>query len=370
MEKLAIINQGIQMKSILDFYKNKKVFITGHTGFKGAWLCQLLLNVGAVVKGYALRPNTEPALFSLLQLETVMESCIGDVNDYAHLEKEILVFEPDFIFHLAAQPLVRYSYKHSVETHQTNIIGTANVLEAARGLKGSCKIVCITTDKVYKNKEWQYPYRESDELGGYDPYSASKAAAELVIASYRESFFTNTPLEVASVRAGNVIGGGDWSQDRLIPDMVRSFKSGEKVILRNPDSIRPWQHVLDPLFGYLKLGMFMATYNHQYDQAWNFGPASNDTRSVAEVAKIFHEVYNVRFDYTVNKSDHLHEAGILKLDISKSSALLRWGPCFGTNDAIAITANWYKSLSDGITALELVNKDIQKFLSNTNGEKL
>lgn len=350
------------MKEMLAFYKNKKVFITGHTGFKGAWLAQLLNENGSILKGYSKAPNTHPSLFQLLQLDTKIDSCIADINDYTRLEKEILDFAPDFIFHLAAQPLVRYSYQNSVETHQTNIIGTAGLLEASRKLQNKCVIVCITTDKVYKNKEWSHPYRESDELGGYDPYSSSKAAAELVIESYRQSFFTNTNIQVASARAGNVIGGGDWSADRLIPDLVRTLNNNEKAVLRNPNAIRPWQHVLDPLFGYLTLGMLLAVDHHQFDQAWNFGPLNDEAKSVSEVAQIFHKTYGVPFDFEINGVGQPHEAGILKLDISKSKSLLNWKPRFKTDLAIKLTANWYKSFSDGVSAVELVNNDITEFL--------
>lgn len=350
------------MKEILEFYKDKKVFITGHTGFKGSWLAHLLKQNGSILKGYSNAPNTNPNLFHLLQLDSRIDSCIADIIDFSKLEREILDFAPDFIFHLAAQPLVRYSYQNTVETHQTNIIGTAGLLEACRKLQNKCVIVCITTDKVYKNKEWSHPYRESDELGGYDPYSSSKAAAELIIESYRQSFFTNTNIQVASARAGNVIGGGDWSTDRLIPDIITTLNNNEKVQLRNPSSIRPWQHVLDPLLGYLKLGMLMAVNRHKFDQAWNFGPNNDDAKSVLEVAQIFHKIYGVPFHFDINKAVQPHEAGILKLDISKSNSLLKWKPRFETDLAIKLTANWYKSFFDGVSAVQLVNNDITKLL--------
>jgi CDP-glucose 4,6-dehydratase len=229
-------------------------------------------------------------------------------------------------------------------------------------LKNNCVIVCITTDKVYKNQEWEFPYRETDELGGYDPYSSSKAAAELVISSFRQSFFKSNNIQVASVRAGNVIGGGDWSEDRLIPDIVRALSNNTKVEIRNPQSIRPWQHVLDPLLGYLMLAKLMAIYPDKFDQAWNFGPQNNEVKSVVEVLNIFYKYNNMSSYYDIKENLVLHEAGILKLDISKSQSLLGWSPKLGTEEAINLTANWYKNFSDGIEAAQLVNNDIKYFL--------
>jgi CDP-glucose 4,6-dehydratase len=350
------------MEKIIKFFSQKKIFITGHTGFKGSWLSYLLNENGAKIKGYSKEPNTKPSLYYLLDLNNKISSTINDINSYLTLEKEILEFEPDFIFHLAAQPLVRYSYSNSLETHNTNIIGTANVLEAARKLKNKCNIICITTDKVYKNQEWEFPYRETDELGGYDPYSSSKAAAELLISSYRQSFFTNSNVQIASVRAGNVIGGGDWSEDRLIPDIVRSISNNTNIEIRNPNSIRPWQHVLDPLFGYLKLAMLMSKFPGKYDQAWNFGPLNNDVKTVHEVLDIFYKANNIKIEYKLNTDNNVHEAGILKLDISKSTSKLNWAPILETKFAIELTANWYKNYLEGATASELVNNDIKYFI--------
>jgi CDP-glucose 4,6-dehydratase len=360
MEKLEVKN--IIMKEVLNFYKNKKIFITGHTGFKGSWLTHLLIENGSVIKGYSKEPVTNPSLYYLLGLDKKVNSIINDINSFTSIEEEILDFKPDFIFHLAAQPLVRYSYSNTLETHTTNIIGTANVLESARKLSNNCVIVCITTDKVYKNKEWEFPYRETDELGGYDPYSSSKAAAELIISSFRESFFSTGNIQVATVRAGNVIGGGDWSHDRLIPDIVRGISNNEKVEIRNLNSIRPWQHVLDPLLGYLTLAMQMSKYPRKFDQAWNFGPQNNEVKSVMEVLNIFYRANNLQCDYEISKKSNAHEAGILKLDISKSMSLLNWKPIIDTNTAIEITANWYKLYMKGMSAIELVNNDIKYFL--------
>ena len=350
------------MIEVLNFFRNKKIFITGHTGFKGSWLTHLLNENGAIIKGFSKKPNTNPSLFNLLGLDSCINSVINDINFYSIIEKEIFDFKPDFIFHLAAQPLVRYSYNNSLETHNTNIIGTANVLEAARKLTNKCVIICITTDKVYKNKEWDFPYRETDELGGYDPYSSSKAAAELIISSFRQSYFTSNNIQVASARAGNVIGGGDWSEDRLIPDIVKSISSNTNIEIRNPNSIRPWQHVLDPLFGYLKLAMRMSEIPGKYDQAWNFGPLNNDVKTVHEVFNIFNKTNNIKSEYKLNTFNNLHEASILKLDISKTISKLNWTPILDTQFAIELTANWYKNFTEGVKATELVNNDIKYFI--------
>ena len=350
------------MKEVLNFFRNKKIFITGHTGFKGSWLTHLLNDNGAIIKGFSKKINTNPNLYNLLSLDSRINSVINDINSFSIIEKEIFDFSPDFIFHLAAQPLVRYSYNNSLETHNTNIIGTANVLEAARKLTNQCVIICITTDKVYKNQEWEFPYRETDELGGYDPYSSSKAAAELIISSFRQSYFTSNNIQVASARAGNVIGGGDWSEDRLIPDIVRAISNNTNIEIRNPNSIRPWQHVLDPLFGYLKLAMLMSKTPGKYDQAWNFGPPNNEVKTVHEVLDIFYKANNIKSEFKLNTDQNAHEAGILKLDISKTTSKLNWMPILDTKLAIELTANWYKNFMEGASATELVNNDIKYFI--------
>jgi CDP-glucose 4,6-dehydratase len=355
------------MRAVLDFYKGKKIFITGHTGFKGSWLTHLLLECGAIVKGFSKSPNTSPSLFELLNLNNKIDSCIENICNYERLEKELLDFKPDFIFHLAAQSLVRYSYQYSIETHQTNIIGTANILEIARKITNNCVIICITTDKVYKNKEWEYPYSETDELGGYDPYSSSKAAAEIIISSYRESFFKNNNIQVASARAGNVIGGGDWSLDRLVPDLVKSIEANKLLKLRNPKSIRPWQHVLDPLFAYLKLGMLMSNNKNEFDQAWNFGPKNNEEKSVLDIVTIFYQTYEASLNYELDNLQQPHEANILKLDISKATKFMNWAPSFDTEIAIQRTSLWYKHFLEGASPIELINNDIKAYFDY--GEK-
>lgn len=355
--------ENLVNQTILNQFTNKKIVITGHTGFKGAWLAQLLLNVTQNIKGIALKPNTSPNLFDSLNLEKKLDSVFADINDFENLEKQILSFEPDYIFHLAAQPLVRYSYVHTLETYKTNVIGTANILESCKKLTNPCVVVCITTDKVYHNKEEHYAYSEGDHLGGHDPYSSSKAAAELIIDSYRKSFFSEGHIQVASARAGNVIGGGDWSDDRLVPDIVKSIQKNSKIILRNPSSVRPWQHVLDPLFGYLILAAKMNLNPHQFTEAWNFGPNNGEEKTVSEVVNIFYDTYGLEPEVNVQNLNEPHEANLLMLNINKAKSILGWQPTWNTTRAIKETAFWYKSLNLN-NAEFLVNKQIKTFLSN------
>ncbi|UPZ16075.1 CDP-glucose 4,6-dehydratase [Flavobacterium humidisoli] len=328
-------------------YNGKKVFLTGHTGFKGAWMLKTLSILGAKVKGYALEPQTKDDLFHLINGEQICESIIADLRDKKRLEKEIIDFQPDFIFHLAAQPLVRLSYDIPAETFEINVIGTANILDVVRLLEKKCDVVLITTDKVYQNNEWIYPYRENDRLGGYDPYSASKACTELVIDSYRNSFFNSKDYDlhkkgIAVGRAGNVIGGGDWSKDRLIPDIAKAFAIDKPVTIRNPKSIRPWQHVLEPVIGYLLLGANLAAKPIQFNQAYNFGPHFLDALPVIDMLKLAMESWKGG-EYRVESSTNQpHEAGLLKLDISKAIIELNWEPKLNAEEAVKITIDWYK----------------------------
>jgi CDP-glucose 4,6-dehydratase len=354
--------ENLVENKILEFYRGKKVFITGHTGFKGSWLTFLLKLAGAEVMGFSKEPNTNPNLFSELLHHSNIKSIIHDVCDFEKLQKEILKFNPDFIFHLAAQPLVRYSYQNSLETYNTNIMGTANILESCKKLSNECVVVCVTTDKVYHNFEWEYPYRETDKLGGYDPYSASKAAAELLIESYRNSFFANTGISISSVRAGNVIGGGDWSLDRLVPDVVRAVASGQPVILRNPGATRPWQHVLEPIFAYLLLGYHMHQKKDKYNASWNIGPYNQDVRSVLEVCETLINEFGRGEIQIDNGGFHHHEAGKLNLDISKFSTAFHWKPKWSAEQAIKITAAWYSSFINGTPAANLVMNDLSAYL--------
>ena len=337
------------VKDILfdDFYKGRKVFITGHTGFKGSWLLNWLHLLGAEIKGYALNPESENDLYNCIEGHTICESVISDIRSKERLKDEILKFEPDLIFHLAAQPLVRASYEIPSETFEVNVMGTANILDAVRFLEKPCSVIIITTDKVYENREWIHPYRENDNLGGYDPYSASKACAELVINSYRNSFFnpinyTNHNKAIASVRAGNVIGGGDWSKDRLFPDICRALGNHEKIIVRNPEAVRPWQHVLEPLAGYLKLGVGLYKDPIKFSQAFNFGPNADDVLSVEVMVKKAINLWGSGA-YQIPKIETiLHEAKILKLDISKAIDELNWKPRLNGYEAVKKTIDWYK----------------------------
>lgn len=332
----------------LSFYKGKKVFITGHTGFKGSWLTKWLHMLGSEVKGYALVPKNLKDVYNVINGNELCQSVISDIRDKTRLRAEILDFEPDLIFHLAAQPLVRFSYDAPIETFEVNVMGSIHVLDAIRELKNPCAVVMITTDKVYENREWHYPYRETDRLGGRDPYSASKAAAEIAIESYRLSFFPPNDFKVhkksiAVARAGNVIGGGDWAENRLIPDIVKSLELDETVIVRNPYAIRPWQHVLEPVKGYLTLGSHLLEAPELYSDSYNFGPNFQDTLNVEEVVQKSIEIwgkgeYNIQID-----SKAPHEAGLLKLDISKSIAKLNWVPKLNSNEAIKWTIDFYKS---------------------------
>jgi CDP-glucose 4,6-dehydratase len=335
------------MDSRLDIYKNKKVFVTGHTGFKGSWLITLLHLLGAKVKGYALEQEVE-SLYNSIKGNELVESIIGDIRNANFLKQELVSFEPDFIFHLAAQPLVRASYEDPIGTFDINVSGTSNLLNAVRFLGKPCQVVIITTDKVYQNKEWLYPYRENDRLGGYDPYSASKACTELVVDSYRNSFFNPIHLEshktkIVTVRAGNVIGGGDFSKDRIVPDIIRALSSNNTIQVRNPLSIRPWQHVIEPLVGYLLTGAALCeNHEHEYETAYNFGPFDNDELTVAELVNIAVKCWGSGVFSSPLLKDQPHEAGILKLDINKAINLLGWKPKWNANEAIFQTIEWYK----------------------------
>lgn len=339
------------MEMLKTTYQNKKIFLTGHTGFKGSWMLSWLHLLNCDVKGYSLPPQHPQDIYNVVKGDSLCESVIADIRHKERLEQEILSFKPDFIFHLAAQPLVRLSYENTLETYETNVLGTANVLEAVKKLDNSCSVVLITTDKVYENKEWIYPYRENDSLGGYDPYSASKAAAEIVISSYRSSFFNpkefqNHGKAVAVGRAGNVIGGGDWSQDRLIPDIIKSLKEKKQIIVRNPDSIRPWQHVLEPIRGYLQLGAKLVNEPSLFSQAYNFGPHIEDTLTVENIVNKAINIWG-NGEYEIQRNfSNLHEAGLLKLDINKAINELKWLPKLNANEAIQHTINWYKMLID------------------------
>lgn len=346
MEKM--VNMLSELK---ECYEGKKVFLTGHTGFKGSWMLKILSMLGAEVKGYALAPNNDNDFYHLIKGDRLCDSVINDLRDRDSLKNAVLEFQPDFIFHLAAQPLVRLSYEIPSETFEVNAIGTANLLDAVRLLNKSCNIVLITTDKVYHNNEWLYPYREEDRLGGYDPYSASKACTELVIDSYKNSFF-NTNLyqkhqkTIAVGRAGNVIGGGDWSKDRLIPDIAKALSTEQVIIVRNPKSIRPWQHVLEPVAAYLLLGMKLLSDPLEFNKAYNFGPHASDALPVEEMLKLAIQSWGSGAFSVETLEGQPHEAGLLKLDISRAIAELKWKPKLNAELAVKMTMDWYKSFAN------------------------
>lgn len=331
------------------YFKNKNVFITGHSGFKGIWLSLLLKEMGAIVNGYSLNPVQNP-IFDASHYFVFARSYYEDVRNASRLNEAISTVQPDIIFHLAAQPLVLDSYRDPPYTFDVNIMGTVNLLEAMRGYKKKCAVIVITTDKVYENQEWNHPYRESDQLGGHDPYSTSKACVELVVQSYYKSFFsafktTEHKIALATARAGNVIGGGDWSANRLIPDIVRAFQKNNTVLVRNPDAVRPWQHVLDALAGYLALAKKLSEENENpfWQAAWNFGPDTDDNIAVREIVKWAEEYWgDGNYEFASPEKEELHEAGLLRLDSSKATEHLAWKPVWHAKQAISMTLDWYK----------------------------
>ena len=347
----------------LNFYRGKKVFVTGHTGFKGTWLSVWLHALGAQVRGYSLPPTRYQKVFDEIWPSLLFESVLGDVRDRNLLQQHLLDYQPDVVFHLAAQPLVRYSYQQPLETFEVNVMGTAHVLEPLRQLSKPCAVVIITTDKVYENYEWDYPYREVDRLGGHDPYSASKAGAELVVASFRNAFFKSSErlqhVRIATARAGNVIGGGDFSPDRLVPDIVAALTRGHSLEIRNPQSVRPWQHVLEPLAGYLQLGAQL--HNPGFDQAWNFGPHAEDTLTVQELVDLALYHWQGGTYHVATAEGQPHEAKLLKLDSSLAMQRLGWKPKWNASQALEATMRWYLRHHSGGSALELMRNDIQSY---------
>jgi CDP-glucose 4,6-dehydratase len=355
------------MPEFSNTFKNKKVFLTGHTGFKGSWLTVWLKMMGADVKGYSLKPE-KISLYNKIKSQIDVESVIADIRNTNRLKKEILSFEPDFVFHLAAQAIVRESYKIPVETFETNVIGTANVLDALRFLKKKCICVVVTTDKVYENLELNYAYKETDKLGGYDPYSASKASAEIITESFRLSFFNPDNFNqhkkaVATGRAGNVIGGGDYAIDRIVPDIFRALSSHKTIIVRNPKAVRPWQHVLEPLHGYLILAAKMNSDPKKYASSYNFGPEDGNTYAVEDLVNLAIKKWGEgNFKNEVKKNTH-HEAGLLMLDISKAKKELSWKPGWNSPTTIAKTIDWYKkSLLKNTDILRLCEEDIMSYI--------
>ncbi|MDR0646180.1 MAG: CDP-glucose 4,6-dehydratase [Elusimicrobiota bacterium] len=345
-----------------NIYKGKRVLLTGHTGFKGGWLALWLKTLGAQVAGYSLPPNTNPSFFEVLKIDSKIKSVFGDILDVKELEKVFSEVKPQIVFHLAAQPLVRLSYAEPVLTYKTNVIGTLNMFEAARKCSGVKAFVNITTDKCYENKEIRRGYKETDPMGGYDMYSSSKGCSEILSSSYRRSFL-KTGYALATARAGNVIGGGDWALDRLVPDCIKSINENQTVEIRNPLAIRPWQHVLEPLSGYLLLGQKLLEEREKFAEGFNFGPEKNSVYSVAEVAKKIIKYYG-KGEILVHKRDNLHEAGLLTLNINKAKKRLGWAPSWNTERTIKNTVKWYKDFYDGKNIEGLTFAQIKEYEEN------
>jgi CDP-glucose 4,6-dehydratase len=351
-----------------EFWTNKKVLITGHTGFKGSWLSLLLQQLGAIIYGYALEPPTHPSLYNEANIDKLVNSTIADIRHYEKLFATLQSVKPDIIIHMAAQPLVRDSYKNPVETYQVNVMGIVNLLEAVRYTPGVKAVVNVTSDKCYENREWIWGYRENEPMGGYDPYSNSKGCSELVTASFRNSFFnpgkySEHGVALASARAGNVIGGGDWAEDRLIPDILRAFIKGEKVKIRSPYAIRPWQHVLEPLTGYLTLAEKLFNNGINYAEAWNFGPDEADAKPVEWIVKNLCEKWGKSASYEMDEKMHPHEATFLKLDCSKAKTRLNWHPRWDIEKTLESIVEWNKAWLNKDDMDKVCNRQIKNFFS-------
>ena len=349
----------------VEFWNGKKVFITGHTGFKGSWLSLWLQSMGALVKGYALEPPTSPSLFVEAKVANNMESEIGDIRNLDTLKASMTAFNPDVLIHMAAQPLVRLSYLEPVETYAINVMGTVNVLESARSCSNLKAIVSVTTDKCYENKEWEWGYRENEPMGGHDPYSNSKGCAELVTSAYRKSFFNSpgTP-SLASARAGNVIGGGDWAEDRLIPDILKSFESNKPVIIRNPLSTRPWQHVLEPLSGYLVLAQQLFSKGDEFAEGWNFGPKEEDSKPISWILDKMLTDWGNGAGWELDTNNNPHEAKFLKLDCSKAAYKLHWQPRWDLEYTLRTIVSWHQKWSEGKNMNEICLQEIARYLKS------
>jgi len=355
-----------------NIYQNKTVLVTGHTGFKGSWLVYWLHKMGARVVGYALDAPTTPSHFNLLDLDII--SVIGDIRDQKKLDETFITYQPEIIFHLAAQPLVRLSYDEPIETYETNVLGTLKVLEVCRKTDSVKAIVNITSDKAYENREWIWGYRENDPMGGYDPYSSSKGCAELLASSYRNSYFNLNTYGIkhhtllASCRAGNVIGGGDWAEDRLITDIMVSVSQDKKVKIRNPYATRPWQHVLEPLSGYLHIGQKLLEGKKEFAEGWNFGPSDEGSISVEEVVKYIQKYWH-KIEYELNlNEDYPHEANLLKLDCSKAHIKLGWSDVWNSNTTFEKTTSWYKSYYE--KGIVQSREDLDSYIADAKAKKI
>jgi CDP-glucose 4,6-dehydratase len=359
------------MEDLVNQWQGRRVFLTGHTGFKGSWLSLWLFRLGSEVRGYALEPETSPAMFTEASVAEVLDDVRGDICDRASLESAMVEFAPEVVFHLAAQPLVRRSYADPLGTYGTNVMGTAHVLEAVRKTPSVRAVVCVTTDKVYQNQEWPWPYRETDALGGYDPYASSKACAEIVAAAYCHSYFSPEGVDahrvaLATARGGNVIGGGDWSEDRLVPDLIRGFQARQPVLIRRPAAIRPWQHVLDLLHGYIKLAERLLSQPEKGQDAFNFGPSEEDTWPVEHVAATLAEMWGEGASWTRDPEAGPHEAHFLKLDASRARAELGWLPCLRIENALQWTVDWYRARQRGLDMRDRSLLQIERYCSLAN----
>ena len=353
----------------LNFWKNKRVFLTGHTGFKGSWLSLWLHMIGAKVTGYALDPPTEPNLFALANIAELVDSKNSDIRDAEALYKALSEVAPEIVIHMAAQPLVRESYHSPVETYATNVMGTVNLFEAVRKCPSVRAVINVTSDKCYENQEWPWGYRENEPMGGYDPYSSSKGCSELVTAAYRQSFFNKQNFDqhgvaVATARAGNVIGGGDWATDRLISDCVSALLAGEEIVIRNPLAIRPWQHVLEPLSGYLLLAQHLFEKGTTFAEAWNFGPDDADARSVEWIVQRICKLWGDGASFRVDMGNHLHEATYLKLDCSKAKTLLGWQPCWNLTQTLDSIIAWTRAYKSGTDMHTICLEQITEYQKN------
>jgi CDP-glucose 4,6-dehydratase len=352
------------------FWKTRKVFITGHTGFKGSWLCLILHALGARVTGYAQRPPTNPSLFEIGGVRSTAKTIIADIRDLHTLKKSLLSASPEIVIHMAAQALVRESYAHPLETYSTNVLGTANLLETVRGCRSVRAVINVTTDKCYENKEWVWSYRENDPLGGFDPYSSSKACSEMVTTAYRNSFFNPEAYKIhkvalATARAGNVIGGGDFARDRLIPDCIRAAIEKEEIIIRNPKAVRPWQHVFEPLTGYLMLAEKLVKKGPQFGEAWNFGPNHEDMKPVAWIAKKISNQFGASLAFPKTpRMKRLHEASTLRLDSDKARQVLGWHPRWSLEKAVDRTMTWYRAYMDGRNMKKTCDQQVEEYFAD------
>ena len=360
------MDQMVKGSLFNDFYKGRRILITGHTGFKGSWLSIMLNWLGADVYGYALKPHTDPSLYEIADIDNIVSSTIGDIRDFMLLSKTLKEIRPEIIIHMAAQPLVMESYRNPRETYEVNVMGIVNLLDAVRQVPGVKAILNVTTDKCYENKEWLWGYRENEPMGGYDPYSNSKGCSELVTFSFRSSFFNpkeykNHGVALASARAGNVIGGGDWAEDRLIPDFIRSIVAGHTLRIRSPFAIRPWQHVLEPLSGYLMLCEKLFNGGPSFAEGWNFGPDDSDARDVEWITKRICQLWGDEVVFELDSNPQPHEAGYLRLDCSKAKALLGWYPIWNIDYALQMIVDWHKAYSGNEDMRKVTVSQIEKY---------